>query len=256
MSEPKDNHIQNAAHVLNVLLVEDDDINQQVAKSMLEKRGHRMTIVTNGQQALEAIALHRYDVILMDIQLPGMSGIEVTRHIRAQEQGREHQRIIATTAHGRQEDRLRYQQAGMDGHLSKPFRPEELYQVVENPLDTSPTCGSEMIFDEEEFVERMQGDIELISELIGIFRQTAPDLLQALREAIQLEDTEELCKAAHRLRGAAGTIGASIVQREAHSLELIGKKGHLAEARVKLPCLEQMFEELWPALDALETKGR
>lgn len=115
-----------------VLLAEDGLVNQRVAIGLLEKRGHHVELVENGKQAVEAIAKQAYDVVLMDIQLPVMDGLTAIKEIRRRESGSgRHQWVVAMTAHAMSGDKEKFLNAGMDSHLTKPFRPEELYAAVE-----------------------------------------------------------------------------------------------------------------------------
>src|SRR5471032_2194714 len=106
----------------NVLLVEDNPVNQRVAAAILTRRGHRVTVVNNGREVLTALAERGpFDLVLMDVQMPEMDGVEATTHIRAQEQHTGgHLRIIAMTAHAMKGDRERFLAAGMDAYLPKP----------------------------------------------------------------------------------------------------------------------------------------
>ncbi len=115
----------------HILLVEDSRVNQRVAMRLLEKQGHTVVIASNGREAVEAFKRERFDVVLMDVQMPEMDGLEATARIREQEQGQsEHVRIIALTAHAMKGDRERCLEAGMDAYLSKPIVPEELYAAL------------------------------------------------------------------------------------------------------------------------------
>jgi len=114
---------------LAVLLAEDGPVNQLLVKRLLEKAGHTVTVVETGQQAVNAVAGTHYDIVLMDIQMPGMDGIEATVSIRARENGRRVP-VIALTAHAMEGDRERCLAAGMDGYLSKPIRPEALFAAL------------------------------------------------------------------------------------------------------------------------------
>jgi two-component system sensor histidine kinase/response regulator len=120
---------------LKILLVEDTRVNQVIAKRMLEKRGHEVTTAANGREALEALEKQTPDVILMDIQMPEMDGLQATAEIRKNElNGRKHVPIIAMTAHARSEDKERYLEGGMDGYVSKPLSAEALLSVIEKVL--------------------------------------------------------------------------------------------------------------------------
>jgi two-component system sensor histidine kinase/response regulator len=116
---------------LRVLLAEDNAVNRMVATKLLEKRGHHVVVTSNGKEALAALQKDTYDLVLMDVQMPEMDGLEATRTIRGLEQGTGfHQQIIALTAHAMVGDRERCLEAGMDGYLTKPLRPQELDQLL------------------------------------------------------------------------------------------------------------------------------
>jgi CheY-like chemotaxis protein len=120
-----------AAEVLDVLVAEDNPVNQRLAVRLLEKRGHRVTLAGNGREAVEAQARQRFDLILMDVQMPEMDGLEATVAIRHSESGSDrHQPIIALTAHAMKGDQERCLAAGMDGYLTKPIRPQDLDSVL------------------------------------------------------------------------------------------------------------------------------
>jgi CheY-like chemotaxis protein len=121
------------AESLRVLLAEDNAVNRKVATRMLEKRGHQVVVTLNGKEALAALQKDTYDLVLMDVQMPEMDGLEATRTIRGLELGTGfHQRIIALTAHAMVGDRERCLEAGMDGYLTKPLRPQDLDQLLES----------------------------------------------------------------------------------------------------------------------------
>jgi signal transduction histidine kinase/DNA-binding response OmpR family regulator len=124
--------IRDPAASLRVLLAEDNQINQRIATRLLEKRGHHVVVVTNGSEAIAALEVETYDLVLMDVQMPGMDGIEATRAIRKKEMSSGfHQPIVAMTAHAMKGDRERCLASGMDGYLSKPINPPELDEVLE-----------------------------------------------------------------------------------------------------------------------------
>jgi PAS domain S-box-containing protein len=132
---PSPEETRERAETLHVLLAEDNAVNRKVATGLLEKRGHRVIVTTNGIEALAALERSTYDLVLMDVQMPEMDGLEATRRIRRLEQGTAfHQQIIALTAHAMSGDRERCLEAGMDGYLTKPLRPQELDQVLESCL--------------------------------------------------------------------------------------------------------------------------
>src|SRR6185503_21222373 len=121
---------------LQVLLAEDNPVNQRLAASLLERRGHKVTIAANGREAVAAIERAPFDVVLMDVQMPEMGGFDATAAIRALEHGGEsHVPIVAMTAHAMKGDRERCLDAGMDEYLTKPLDPRQLCALVEQMAD-------------------------------------------------------------------------------------------------------------------------
>jgi CheY-like chemotaxis protein len=130
---------RNPAISLQVLLAEDNRVNQRLASRLLEKRGHRVVVVGNGREALAALQEKQYDLVLMDVQMPEMDGLEATAAIREQEKRTgAHQQVIAMTAHAMKGDRERCLAAGMDDYLTKPIRPQELDEVLEICIASQP----------------------------------------------------------------------------------------------------------------------
>jgi len=123
--------IQDIKRRLRILLAEDNIVNQKLALKMLEKRGHHVTIVSNGLDALDALEKKRFDLVLMDVQMPKMGGLEATKRLREGEREKEHIPIIAMTAHAMKGDREMCLSAGMDDYVSKPIKADELFSVIE-----------------------------------------------------------------------------------------------------------------------------
>ena len=234
-----------------VLLAEDNLVNQRVARSMLERRGHDVTVVHNGAEALNAFAPGRFDVILMDVQMPVMGGFDATQAIRGREQ-REggHVRIIALTAHVLQRDRERCLAAGMDGYLAKPIDRLDLFAAVEleEPTGTfypDSSVGDDVPqFVEEELMERLGGDREILEEVVAIFRHSTPELVAEIGNAIEARDLTRLRSAAHTLKGAAGNLSAKRLAALALELEHAGETSDVALAAHYFPRLAAETEEL------------
>jgi CheY-like chemotaxis protein len=188
-------------------------------------------VVTNGLEALAAMASSSYDVVLMDVQMPEMGGIEATRAIREREAsaGR-HTRIVALTAHAMAGDRERYLEAGMDGYLSKPIDPSALFDAVEwrQPLaDRGPSaCGfpATASLSVEEMGRRL-GDDELVVEVARMFLVDCPTRLAQIKAAVTARDRDAIRTSAHELRGAAGNLCATPVAECAGALELMAADG-------------------------------
>jgi CheY-like chemotaxis protein len=244
--------VTGATRPQRVLLAEDNLVNQRVARSMLERRGHDVTVVNNGAEALNAFAPGRFDVILMDVQMPVMGGFDATQAIRGREM-REggHVRIIALTAHVLQRDRERCLAAGMDGYLAKPIDRLDLFAAVELevPYDSSrpieSTVGDDVPrFDEAELMERLGGDREVLREVVAIFRHSTPDIVSEIQTALEARDLARLRGAAHTLKGAAGNLSAKRVAALAFEIENAAHSSDVALASHYFPRLAAEAEEL------------
>jgi PAS domain S-box-containing protein len=261
---PSPNTVAMAATPLRVLLVEDNAINQRVAISWLEKRGHRVALATGGQQAIDMLAGAPFDAVLMDLEMPGMGGVEATARIRAAEaDGGGRIPIIAMTAHALPGDRERCLAAGMDDYLSKPVRPAELFATVErcgapdaeNRAAPRQAAGArqhaaDCLFDRDAALESVGGDAALLSEIIDIFLADCPRWLRDLEAAIGEDRGDEARRLAHSLKNSAGYFGASAIRQQAFALEEAARDGRLVEAREMLAALHVDLERLLPELAA------
>ncbi len=132
-----------ASQPLRILLAEDNPVNQEVAVHLIERRGHSVIVAENGRQAIEALERHKFDLVLMDVQMPEMGGLEAnTNHSRKGKTSGQHLPIIAMTAHAMQGDREQCLEAGMDGYLAKPIDPKTFLQTVEGISERSAGSGS------------------------------------------------------------------------------------------------------------------
>jgi PAS domain S-box-containing protein len=255
-------HATNTAepHTLRVLLAEDNLVNQKVALRFLEKWGYTVVIANNGREAVEAVARETFDVVLMDIQMPEMNGFEATATIREHEQGSGTRLpIIAMTAHAMPGDRERCLAQGMDAYLSKPIEPHELYQTL-NRLSTHAVAvasqtvigrTSHVVFDRAALLTRLEGDAELLDELIGLFLEDCPQRLTSVHDALARGDMEDLAQVAHTLKGAAGNLCAPLVQDAAKHLEAAARQGDVQAASDVFIRLEQEVTRLEAELTAL-----
>jgi PAS domain S-box-containing protein len=243
---------------LNILLVEDNHINQRLAVGVLEKCGHTVEVAENGRVALELLALKRFDVVLMDVQMPEMNGYEATAAIRESEQTEGHHTpIIAMTAYAMKGDRERCLAAGMDAYISKPINVTELLQAIASLVPASSPSQSDAICDtavdhDADFaalVARAGGDIELAHELIEIFLTDCPRLVSEIREAVERDDGEALERAAHTTKGALGYFSNGPAIDAALQLQQMGQRGDLCAARETLTELEK-----WLGLLSLSLK--
>jgi two-component system, sensor histidine kinase and response regulator len=256
------------ARRLHILLAEDNPVNQKLAIRLLEKRGHHVSLATNGREALSALAKSPYDLVLMDVHMPDMDGLEATRRLRQKEKAEpsgHRQAVVAMTALVMKGDRERCTEAGMDGYLAKPIRPQELDEVLDtylarNRQDVSvPTSSrlteaassvpTEASVCTEELFERIDGDRTLLSELVVLLRESYPGQIRSAREAVIQGDAAALQRAAHSLKGALGNLAAPIGSRLAFELESMGKSGDLGLATTRVDLLEH---ELIRVIETLE----
>jgi len=240
--------IAEARRRLSILLVEDNPLNQEVATALLKRRGHDITVVGCGLDAVEAAGQMRPDVILMDIQLPDIDGVEATRRIRASEK-EEPVPIVALTAHAFQQERERALDAGMNGFLSKPFQPHQLFAMVEGwaapdiepavlvPADSSVPDPLEPPVDVEAFrAEMREAGIEgVVDDSLLLFRDTAPARLRVLQEAGTRGDLEQVRREAHGLKSPAGTIKAHRLHGLLSDVEDLAFAGDLDAVQAKVP---------------------
>jgi PAS domain S-box-containing protein len=240
-----------AARGMRVLLAEDNTVNQRVAQRMLERRGHRVEVVANGAEALNAFRPGRFDVILMDVQMPVMGGFEATQAIRQREQHEGgHVRIIALTAHVMQRDRERCLAAGMDGYLAKPIDRLDLFAAVETEsereeLPHQPVAHAALpSFDRAEMLRRLGGDRDVLDEVIAIFRHSAPALVDDIRAGVDARDGHRIRQAAHTLKGAAGNVSAKRLAALALDLESAATASDFGRAALNFVPLAAEAEQL------------
>jgi len=221
---------------LRILLVEDSPYNQKLAVGLLEKRGHRVTVAENGRQAVSLSGTGKFDLILMDVQMPEMDGLEATRAIRARERfSGEHTPIIAMTAQATIGDRERCLQAGMDEYLSKPIRPRLLYETLERVLAescseppvlevSSPPTSNRGGVNWTTALHSVDGDRKLLLEIAQAFLEECPQLVDQLDVALDTGDFVQLHRAAHTIKGACRTFGATAALAHADRLEASGRE--------------------------------
>jgi signal transduction histidine kinase/CheY-like chemotaxis protein/HPt (histidine-containing phosphotransfer) domain-containing protein len=229
---------------LTILLAEDNVVNQRVAAGLLSKRGHRVVVAENGVRALDALARERFDLVLMDVQMPDMGGLEATAAIRTRERDTGgHVRIVAMTAHAMTGDRERCLAAGMDGYLSKPIDPRMLFAAVEQPHEAAagaPASGGGAAaggaaaggaaIDRAAVLERLGGDLSLLSEVSRLFLEDCPARLAAIKAAVDARDAAAIRTSAHALKGAAGNLSARGLFDATRTLERIGAESRLDAA--------------------------
>jgi signal transduction histidine kinase/CheY-like chemotaxis protein/CHASE3 domain sensor protein len=217
-----------------VLIAEDNEVNQIVATTMLQQRGLRTHLATDGFEAVAMSATQRYAVIFMDCQMPGLDGYEATARIRASGANRQAP-IIAITAHSTNGGRERCISAGMDDYLAKPVRPEQLNAILAHwlpgwmlvmPVVIAPDEDPGATLDPTVVAGLQDGlDAAALTELLAIFEQSTQDYLSGLQHAVTADDTEEVCRLMHQLKGSGAALGALTLSDACRSLELKAKQG-------------------------------
>ncbi len=251
---------------LRILLAEDNPINQMVALRLLDSLGYRADVVENGLEAVEAVQRRAYDIVLMDIMMPVMDGLEATRRIR-QAKLASPPRIIAVTANALASDRQRCLEAGMDEHLAKPLRAEVLAQALRRfgsaaiPEDAAaptaaPTPAGDGALNYDTLRELRaslgEDDTEFFRGLVEDFLTDAADLLAQLREATDAGDAPTARRAVHTLKSSAAMFGAGALSDLARRAELAAKDDDLDTVRQLIAPTQQRFDEARTALEALE----
>ena len=231
---------------LRVLLAEDNPVNQRIAIALLQREKHEVVAVRTGREALEAMDQGRFDVVLMDVEMPEMDGLEATRRIRERprERGGETP-IIGLTAHAMQGDREIGLAAGMSDYVSKPVRMGDLIAAVDrnSSIQTAPTLRetTDKSVDLNGFLEFVGADEAVAEEIVAVFLEDLPGRVESLQEALERSDATAVSRAAHALKGSLSTFGARRAQQLAASLEAAGQDGRLDSAA---PTFAQLLEEL------------
>ncbi|HEY0712623.1 MAG TPA: response regulator, partial [Polyangia bacterium] len=248
---------------VDVLVAEDNAINRKVVRGMLERAGHRVETVENGRQAVAAIARRRFDIVLMDVEMPVMDGLEATRTLRAL--GGPRLPINALTAQAMKGDKERCLQAGMDAYLTKPIDRIDLLRLiaalvsgergpslVEDPVSAPIHVSSSRPapFDRSELLNRLGGDEELCADVINLFLKDAPQLLAELKAAFDAHAAPPVERAAHKLRGVLLNLGARPSAARAEAIELRARADELSAAGGALVALEADLADLTRALQS------
>jgi len=216
---------------VKVLLAEDHPINRAVVVRLLGNLGAQVVAASNGREALERWSKERFDILVLDLEMPEVDGLGVAREIRARE-GETNERlpIIALTAHAREEQRERCFGAGMDGFVTKPFEESELTSAMRAALKirgrgATPPAPWLAVLDRETAFLRASGDRALLAELTGIFLEETPETLLRVEQALEAQDLKAIERLAHRLKGALLTLAAPAAAKAALELETAASSG-------------------------------
>jgi PAS domain S-box-containing protein len=236
---------------LRILVAEDNATNQQLAGLILQKIGHRADMVGNGLEALEALERQRYDVVLMDVQMPEMDGLEASRRIH-QRWAKHRPHIIAVTANALPEERESCIAAGMDGYVSKPIRVDDLVAALDRvPRDGSPDTGpAELVH-----LRATLKDEDLVAQVVDTFLATSPATVAGLRDAFDRGDADTVRRGAHTLKSNAATFQADLLVGLCRELEATAGDGRLADAASLVSRVEEAFATLHRDLSAARARS-
>ncbi|MCC6785553.1 MAG: PAS domain S-box protein [Planctomycetes bacterium] len=241
---------------LDVLVAEDNEVNARLAVRLLARQGHRAVVVGSGVAALEALEQQRFDVVLMDMHMPEMGGVEATRRIRAGEAGSGRRiPIVAMTASATAEDRAACLGAGMDDYVTKPVQPAALAEALARQRRPGPGTPAAVVpahaaFDRAETIARLDGDEGLYAEIAGIFVAEGPRQLARLRDAMQRGEAPGVYQAAHALKGAVANFCAPTALALVQQVESAARAGALSDATAILEGLCGEVEALCTRLAA------
>ncbi len=248
-------HSLNDQRVLDILLVEDNLINQKLASAILKRWGHRITVANDGLEAVQQSAQQAFDVILMDVQMPEMDGIEATQHIRAREKSTgKHVQIIAMTANAMTEDKQRCLTAGMDDYLPKPLNSEHIWRVLNNlPIQNIPV----VVLENFDYVTGLKQSEAWIVELIAQdFLSESEQQLTELSQAMHAQNREVAKRSAHTLKGLVANFHAQPIMDFAKSIEMHSEQGNFTVAEQLYQSMLVEFPKLTSALqDYLAQRG-
>ncbi len=243
---------------LRVLVAEDNAINLRLVTRVLEGYGHTVVPASNGREAVAASSRERFDLVLMDVQMPEMDGLEATAAIRELERSTGEQLpIVALTAHAMKGDRKRCLDAGMNDYLTKPLQIEELVRIIaghsgstEMTMSPAPS-GIRQVFDFQQALERAGGDTELLAEVVELLRQDGSRRVEEIRRALNSGIAHDVESSAHALKGGLANLGAEPAAQAALSLERLGREGDLTRGTEALQVLEVELDLLLSALNSV-----
>jgi len=271
---------------LRILVAEDAELNRDLIIELLKKRGHVAIGVTDGRRALTALEEHDFDVVLLDEEMPGMTGLQTTAAIRRREAATgKHQIIIGISGHATADDEHRFREAGMDAALAKPVDVKTLYKAVESAAQNlhsaavlsqpqhdaaaAPAAGPSVVAHtpaessansaagNEDALTHLRrttgGNEKLIRSLAATFLADAPKALARIRGALTKKNVAELASAAHLLKGSLAIFGAPKAVAAARNLEALGRANNLREATASLRTLESEFALLQHELRAIHS---
>jgi PAS domain S-box-containing protein len=232
---------------IRILVAEDNPVNQEVLLAMLGQSGYQADAVPNGARAVEALRKTRYDLVLMDCEMPEMDGYEATRFIRAGGTLDPAVPIVAVTAAAMAGDRERCLSTGMNDHLPKPVEPERLVRMLHQWLP--PASAPADIFDEASLLRRLMGNRTIAQKVVKGFLQDAATQIDSLRTELAGGDAPTVRRRAHSIKGAAGNVSAKALHAVALEAEQAAEAEKLGDVASLMPRIEEQIELLKSALE-------
>ena len=240
---------------MRILLADDQKENRMLTRQHLESHGHVVVAVTNGEEALQAARRQSFDVILLDEEMPVMSGTQALRAIRSAQEGRAHSIVIALTGYNTEPDCDRLLGAGFDSVIGKPFRMDALLATLQGPIQKE-TLGAASLASPaapeataDDLLKRVGGDRDLLRRMIHTFLRNAPKQLEQICKAIRQKRAGKLAFSAHGLKGPLSIFGARKAAECCQELETFGRSGSLADAG-------KSYDQLKEEIAALEANLR
>ena len=246
-----------------VLLVEDNPINQRVALGFLRRFGHDVTIVEDGESAVSAVDENRFDIVLMDVQLPKIDGCQATRLIREAEEGDQRLPIVAMTANVMSGDQERCLNAGMDAYLPKPLNPSDLFETIESASamswfqqpnsqyalregerDLDRTVGKNALVDWQYARQHVPGGESIVRDLAEMLKNEAPRLVQEMQATFDQQDAAQLRRVAHTLKGSVSIFDVTAMISITAQIEANAKQNNVGECEELIEELRQLLPNL------------
>ncbi|QDT41678.1 Signal transduction histidine-protein kinase BarA [Gimesia alba] len=270
--------INEASQSFKVLIAEDTPANQKVITAILNKRGHHCVIANNGREAVECLRNESFDIVLMDVQMPTMDGLQATAMIREQEEeSGDHIPIIAMTAYAMRGDRDKCIAAGMDNYISKPIDAKKLLRLLERyakeaqrkrtdseetkqqppvPRTQVDSGKQQSVIDMQAALQRTGDDVEILNDMVNYFFEDSSNLMQEALECADKGDAEETTRAAHSLKGLCANFNAYSATEAARVVEDIGLSGDLNHVSESLATLQQELTILTEALHQWQAENK
>ena len=229
----------------SILVVEDEPTNQKLMEKILKKKNFSFRIVGNGNDAILAMKQHPFDLIIMDVQLPGMDGMETTRRIRNDPDIiNPDVSVIAVSAHALQEDQMLFRSSEMDDFIEKPIQQELLYKKIEYYMNQKPTSKKTVRFDREELMDRIGNDQTIYDSTVRFFKSHVADLLVEAKTAVDNKNQHDICNIAHTIKGVTANMSAKEMSETALALENAGRENQMDQASIVLDQLNAQFKSI------------